>query len=174
MKTCTKCNKNKDESLFYFEKKLNKYISACKDCTKISKAKRYEKNRERYLESSRLYKQSSIGRYHRLKEDSLKRKIMLNITETEFLQLIDEPCYYCDNKLGAKTIYGVGLDRIDSFKGYEKDNVLPCCHFCNTLKNYLLTKEEMKKVANLLIELREGKPPVSSINIKSDIISIRN
>jgi hypothetical protein len=50
---------------------------------------------------------------------------------------------------------GGGLDRIDSKKGYTKDNCVPCCGFCNNLKAWYLTPSETKKVVDLLKELRQ-------------------
>lgn len=44
-----------------------------------------------------------------------------------------------------------GLDRVDSNKGYTKDNVVPCCKYCNRAKSDLTTKE-FKKLITLIFE----------------------
>lgn len=46
----------------------------------------------------------------------------------KMLKLFGEKCFYC----GVSD--GLGLDRLESFKGYEKGNIVPCCATCNRLK----------------------------------------
>ncbi len=54
----------------------------------------------------------------------------------EFHHLSQLPCHYCNrppfNRHGS-FLYS-GLDRIDSFRRYLKDNVVPCCKNCNFAK----------------------------------------
>lgn len=169
MKTCTKCHESKSDNLFYFDKKSKRYYTFCNACRSIFKKDFYLRKLDTYKAQAKTYKLSPKGRFSRLKEDSKKRGITLSIIEKDFCELIQLPCYYCDNKLGTKTIYGVGLDRLDSSKPYELSNVVPCCHFCNTIKSYLLTATEMKHVAKLLIDLRVDMSPVPSINMKEDL-----
>lgn len=38
-------------------------------------------------------------------------------------------CNYCGGAIAT-----IGLDRVDSTKGYEIGNVVPCCKMCNTIK----------------------------------------
>ena len=49
-------------------------------------------------------------------------------------------CAYCEGPLPEA---GCGIDRKDSSAGYTVDNVVPCCHRCNTMKGALLTYDEM-------------------------------
>jgi len=63
-----------------------------------------------------------------------------------FYKLSQQNCYYCNrpphrsytNKANRKNIDSVfiynGLDRLDSSKGHESNNVFPCCADCNTAK----------------------------------------
>lgn len=48
---------------------------------------------------------------------------------------IDKRCVYFTNRRG-KYIYN-GIDRIDNSKGYESDNIVPCCKQCNLAKKDL-------------------------------------
>jgi hypothetical protein len=54
----------------------------------------------------------------------------LSITLEEFSAISRLPCHYC----GWVNPKGNGMDRVDSSKGYSKDNVVPCCRPCNTMK----------------------------------------
>jgi len=92
------------------------------------------------------------------KYEAKTKNIEFGLTFEEFVYVRENPCYYCENKLHSKTVYGVGLDRIDSSKGYTIDNVLPCCYLCNRIKSNILTSNEMKEVASLLITLRINSP----------------
>jgi hypothetical protein len=54
--------------------------------------------------------------------------------------LVDQPCHYCGvlragfRKKRNISIRYNGLDRVDSSRGYEPDNVVPCCGDCNMAK----------------------------------------
>ena len=54
----------------------------------------------------------------------------------------DRRCFTKSKGLVSDTIIKInGVDRIDSNKGYVKNNVVPCCKYCNTAKN-TMTKQE--------------------------------
>lgn len=55
-------------------------------------------------------------------------------------------CVYCGD-----IIETIGLDRIDSAKGYELENIQPCCTFCNSMKSNKNEKDflnQCKKIIN--------------------------
>lgn len=52
-----------------------------------------------------------------------------NLTFDEFLLFWEQPCTYCGSVIDT-----VGIDRIDSQKGYNKHNCVPCCEICNEMK----------------------------------------
>lgn len=83
---------------------------------------------------NRLY-----GNYaHHLNDE--KRKF--NLDKDYFISLVNSNCYYCGispflirgnkNKTTIKALNGI--DRLNSSKGYEKGNVVPCCVHCNRAK----------------------------------------
>jgi hypothetical protein len=45
-----------------------------------------------------------------------------------FHALLDGACHYCGDE-------GSGIDRIDSTKGYTKENTVSCCWACNAMKS---------------------------------------
>lgn len=51
-------------------------------------------------------------------------------TLDEFRRLVHSDCHYC----GAHGDPLNGLDRVDSNKGYEPGNIVPCCRWCNRAK----------------------------------------
>lgn len=70
----------------------------------------------------------------------------VKLTYDEFYQLSQSPCHYCGavksntctpikgRKYGESFSYN-GIDRIDSTKGYELFNCVPCCKTCNVAKS---------------------------------------
>lgn len=52
-------------------------------------------------------------------------------------RLFSQPCVYCgvsrSNK-GRNSFRYNGIDRVDNTRGYEQENVVPCCKFCNKAK----------------------------------------
>lgn len=66
-----------------------------------------------------------------------KRKKGISLSIEQVHELIKQSCHYC----GLCHIEVNGLDRIDSSKIYSKDNVVPCCPICNTMKNVLTVDE---------------------------------
>ena len=73
------------------------------------------------------------------------------LTYLQFENLIQQNCGYCDSA-PSNTIdeykYN-GLDRIDSSKGYTKNNVEPCCIKCNRAKNDMSIPEFRQWVSKL-------------------------
>lgn len=59
-------------------------------------------------------------------------------------------CNYCGDR-----ILTIGMDRLDSSKGYILGNVTPCCGLCNSMKNDLSPgqfAEHIKKIYEWLLE----------------------
>jgi hypothetical protein len=65
-----------------------------------------------------------------------KRGIPFELTLEEFMGFWQQPCAYCGDPIEA-----VGLDRIESTKGYVNGNVVSCCAICNAWKNCLTVEE---------------------------------
>jgi hypothetical protein len=68
-----------------------------------------------------------------------------SITKEQYFVLAESPCYYCGSQpfrkfKGAKNLVRCdfvcnGMDRVDSSKGYEIENIVPCCRPCNVAKS---------------------------------------
>ena len=89
----------------------------------------------------KLYK----GKYSKLKKMYKKEYSDGDILFEDFLNLSFKNCYYCNkepsnlckntNKLFGEDVYYNGLDRIDNNLGHYKNNVVPCCKYCNIMKS---------------------------------------
>ncbi len=93
--------------------------------------------------------ESGLNNLYIVYRSNAKNKNLPFDIDLNFFYLLTQcPCYYCNKMpsqvfrpnrrtieggLYAQYIYN-GLDRIDSNKGYVKDNLLPCCKICNYAK----------------------------------------
>jgi len=130
-KKCNKCGETKPLSAFH--KRPDRPIgvrSKCKACDLKEK------------------RESFSGRLSAYKCGARKRNIEWDLSKAEFNSFWKKPCYYCGSKIDT-----IGIDRIDSSKGYTIDNVVSCCETCNKMKMALAQDvfvEHCLKVANNL------------------------
>jgi hypothetical protein len=96
--------------------------------------------------------------YERYKNSCKRENKKFDLTLAEFKKITSQNCTYCgaepervatlrfkhDEKFMNHASYKYnGIDRTDSTKGYEKENIVPCCHWCNIIKRER-TIEEFK------------------------------
>lgn len=83
------------------------------------------------------------------KRNADTRGFCFEITQDDFTSVVLEPCQYCGAQ-PRETCYSEqvrvqvamnGVDRIDSTKGYTKENVVPCCTTCNNAKRTMTVAE---------------------------------
>ncbi len=135
---CCHCKEDKATSEFTNNKntKTGKAL-ACKKCVAASVKPRlpsvhrayYEKNKIRILTKRRAHKQTFIGRFLTYKGSAKSFGRSFELTQDEFKCFWQKPCFYCGDSIRT-----IGLDRIDSSKGYTFDNVVSCCATCNRMK----------------------------------------
>lgn len=83
------------------------------------------------------------------KHSAKQRNITYNLSDNLLLQLVKEPCNYCNSepfkphREDNNFLYN-GLDRIDNNIGYLESNVVPCCFICNKMKGVLNEGEFME------------------------------
>jgi len=98
--------------------------------------------------------------YASRKTDAKKRNIIFELNIEEFRQLAEGICQYCGIP-PSQTMLGTyhggvnggyvynGIDRIDSTKGYTRDNVVSCCGRCNLAKRKMTVNEFLDWVAQV-------------------------
>lgn len=105
------------------------------------RTKYYESHKAEVKQRADKHARKPKARYTRLLYVSTKLKDYgCTLTFEEYAELIKRPCFYCG---GGLSPVGHGLDRIKSEKGYDADNVRPCCKRCNLAKNDM-SEEEFK------------------------------
>lgn len=93
---------------------------------------------------------------------SKKKQIDFEFTKEEFLELTQKQCYYCGRlpNTTIKTSVGKrkrngsftynGLDRIDSDKGYTRNNTVTCCEICNKAKRDMSQQDFLTWINDLI------------------------
>jgi len=116
-------------------------------CNNLKRFKEYrEKHKERRSAYRNRWARTTAGRWKTAKSRAPRLDLVFSLTLQQYSNLITKPCHYCAKPI-AKS--GVGLDRINSNKGYIKGNVVPCCTICNKAKNDLTVKAFKKQIVSI-------------------------
>lgn len=95
-------------------------------------------NREKSTARHRRYLATPRGRFAEAKTQAKKHGKTWSISFDDWWVLIGpNVCVYCTGPINV----GSGLDRIDQGRGYDADNVVPCC-FANNIERGTLSFAE--------------------------------
>lgn len=112
--------------------------SGTKSCGCLNRELLSNANKLKVLPNFRAIKTNLYLQYKR--KGRRARELEFNLTREEFEELIEDNCYYCGIKPNTKaeknkqTFFWNGIDRLDSSKGYTKNNCVTCCKDCNKAK----------------------------------------
>lgn len=95
---------------------------------------------------------------YQYKRGALKRNLEYTLTEEQFTELVTGDCFYCGDK-DTNTVKGqgktsgdfhyTGIDRVDSLKGYTKENSVSCCWMCNNMKGTTPMKDFINHIKKI-------------------------
>jgi len=101
-------------------------ISSCNDCARKILS---------ILPNNLSKKNRMIRQYKRRIQ---KKGLEFDLTNEQFLKLIEQDCNYCGRSStetpNIQDLKINGIDRINSSKGYNLENVVTCCSDCNKMK----------------------------------------
>jgi len=104
--------------------------------------------------------------YSSYKTRARDKNIEFDFSKEEFKIITKENCFYCNrepfqkisptrkNRYNGYYIYN-GVDRIDSSKGYTKENSVPCCGQCNVSKNNYTEDQFLEWIKITYLNLKE-------------------
>ncbi len=145
-KQCTKCKEEKEFSKFYKDSsKKNGLRGQCKKCFDEMMKEYYQEHKDELNKKKKEYFQTLEGRYNSYKQGSKQRNVQFSLTFEQFAQFWQQPCGYCGDKIDT-----IGLDRIDSSKGYEIKNVISCCWICNDMKKAKSQKDFIEQCEKII------------------------
>jgi hypothetical protein len=96
-----------------------------------------DRKKKRAISMVASYKARDAKKCHELCD--FDYKYMLN-------NIYNSACVYCSSK------EKLGADRIDNSRGHTKDNIVPACYRCNTMRQNHFTYEEMLKIGQFIKE----------------------
>lgn len=143
-KKCKKCKKVKNVDEFYKCSAVKSGLRGrCKVCCNKAYKTWQQNNREKVRainkKSYKVFKHRITYKFWRVRAGAKQRKIGFNLNFEEYKEFMEQPCFYCGDKNES-----LGLDRVDSNKGYYSFNIVPACYRCNVAKNNMTTKEFIK------------------------------
>lgn len=101
------------------------------------KVKKYRKNnKETHSEYQREYKKSLKCRFADYRKSARVRKIQFTLLIEDLGNMVGKECYYCGEPFDI-----IRIDRLDSNGSYSKENIVPCCKICNSMKWYYSEQE---------------------------------
>jgi len=112
-----------------------------KEKNRIRNKRHYDNNQEQQKKRIRNLASTPSRQYTYLKRRAKISNIPFELTLQDVIDIRSSgACLYCNESLSPTA---PNLDRLDSYKGYTKENCVPCCLRCNTIKRDLLHPEEL-------------------------------
>lgn len=136
-KRCKQYSTLRADSLFVFGRKGKQDRKSCKLC--------YADLQKEIADNKYAATRHFRRRIGSIKGNAKCRKIEFNLSDDDVNKLINSSCFYC----GVENCDGI--DRIDSKKGYELNNCVPCCKTCNLMKNKFTTDVFFDKIKRIYI-----------------------
>lgn len=144
-----------------------------KKAHRIRCKRHYDKNPEKQRQRMKQLASTPRRQYTYIKRRAKVANIEFKLTLEEYIELRSTGiCYYCKTELSPTA---PSIDRLDSSKGYIKENCVPCCLRCNTIKRDILTPEEMLMFHAILRGVIEPLPmkKLSLYTIPKTAISLK-
>lgn len=141
-------------------------VQRCVGC--YEKQRAVEEGRERIRNYSEE-KKANLDKYMLSYIQSAKsRNIAFELTKDKFEELVCMACYYCGSFNENEV---VGIDRLNSSRGYTNENCVPCCKVCNFMKgtlnkNTFITQAHKIATHNPVEEMTDSEE-----DVKDDILS---
>lgn len=166
MKTCNKCSKELPLSCFRFRIKPNGKSYTQHTCNKC-----YVERRKQTVTPEQLYRweRAPARRTQNSAKVAQKRGLSFTLTVDQYMTVVSQPCFYCNNQLSTLPETSGGLDRIDNSRGYELDNVLPACVLCNKIRGEF-SVEEGKAMVKALLRFRNRDKARANLQELIDIV----
>lgn len=123
------------------------------------------------VETRTMYKSIIVNARRTFSAKVKKRPTLLTLTRDQLCRWRKEvvlECFYCrisqkelklvGMKSQTQKIVGVlGIDRLDSNKGYTVENIVPCCFTCNQVKSNRFSPKEMQIIGTAIKAVWEGR-----------------
>jgi hypothetical protein len=95
------------------------------------------------------------------KNNAANRKIAFELSDAQVEELVKRDCHYCGFSLSGvrsdlQQFAFNGIDRLDNSKGYQMENVVPCCKVCNHAKKGMTESDFISWILKVADFQRKG------------------
>lgn len=148
MKTCFKCKKTKEISLFFKHKQTSDgYHSWCKGCCNVGNIKSRAKVYSTIEGRAKIFLQSC-------KRSAVKRKQIFDLQLLDIVSFWNKQNKMCaysgvEMTLEPGKLNTVSVERINSSVGYTKENTVLVCHIVNRMKSDFKYEEFYQYCSNV-------------------------
>lgn len=169
MKICSRCKNSFPKTKEYFgncKRGKTTYLhSWCRKCVREYSLKKYNENPNLRRKYHKNFIRTPSGIYSQLHKrvhahNNINSILISREDFIEWYEKQDKKCIYCGIK--EEDLHKVSdahnnnskrltIDRMNSSKNYEKDNIVLACSKCNLIKNDLFSYGEMKEIAQKYI-----------------------
>jgi len=134
---CRGCKSEKPIDNFPLREQGKKHIRClCRECEAKFSLERY-RNKKSYSLEETLHR-----RAYQASRRAKNKSIECNITDADLMEIYNKQegkCHYSGVLMEkipkVDNYYNLSIDRVDSKKGYTKENIVLCCDSINTMKN---------------------------------------
>jgi hypothetical protein len=143
---CSSCKSPRNLYTFLDDEKdiESELFKTCKICRDKDLGRESKEERKLYKQKLENTPKIKLSRY---KKNAISRRLSFNLDNNKFYELLDNKCKYCGDK---DDLILNGVDRIDSNIGYNEDNCVSCCRYCNYLKRNLSQDDFFDKIKHIL------------------------
>lgn len=96
------------------------------------------------------------------KNGAKRRNYTFNLTQDDVKNITQQNCHYCgcepkqiSKSKNGNYIYN-GIDRVNNSRGYELDNVVPCCAKCNRIKTNMNLIDLQSHLEKMLLTIKNS------------------
>lgn len=135
LKRCSSCKQTKPITDFYkrTDTKSHKgFRGHCKQCEIRESTIYCYKNKDKIRKRNHKYMKTPKVQFNAYKRSAKKCNKDFKLTLAFFEKNHLKSCFYCGST--QSKALNMGVDRIDSTKGYTEENCVPCCVQCNLSK----------------------------------------
>lgn len=141
---CLGCGKIMSEVTEGFR---NDIVKRCKEC--YLKLREIEEKRERNeRDYNKERKANILTHYNEYVRSAMKKNLQFNLDAEQFEMLVNSHCHYCDEYDETRVI---GIDRVNSERGYFIENVVPSCFICNRMKSDLARDDFLNHICKIYL-----------------------
>lgn len=148
-----------------FGDRLNRKPTKSCGCLSIERAR---ENIKIASDSLKIYVEATINYQYTTHKNAAKEMLSQPLLKEDWKEIVLQPCYYCGKidtrNYKIKRKEGIlppeeikkfnvemnGVDRLDSSKGYIKENCVSCCRQCNWMKNDYSKEEFFNKILEIV------------------------